>query len=522
MKHRSPAVAHALSAIALCVGLAFAVQVRAALPAAAKSGIAWQLASSEAEVERAFDLAKKSGKPLFLYWGAVWCPPCNQVKATLFSRADFVERSRAFVPVYVDGDRPGAQKVASRYRVSGYPTMILFKPDGTEVTRLPGEVDPQRYLLALNAGLDAQVPVKELVMRALARRQLTAEQWRLLAFYSWDTDEQQVLASAELPQRLAELAAAAPKDLASVRDRIAFKAIAARAQADKPGDARAADRQFIDRVLADPIASGELADLLAGYGERTVRWMASAGDDRKLLAAHWDIAIARLLEGGNLSRADQVDALDARVALWKMIDGGEKLNLERRQAVLKEIARIVSVTNDRYERQAVIPSAAHVLAEAGLVDDSDALLKAELPRAVAPYYHMLVLAGNAKRRGDTASALRWYEQAWRKSEGSATRIQWGTNYVGHLIELAPADTNRISRAATAVLGEIKSESFYGRSQRSLEKMAKRLGEWRSGDASRTAAVDKLKAQLTKTCAKLPSKDAARASCQKVFTSSAVA
>src|SRR3954470_1699923 len=109
--------------------------VAAATPAAG-SGIAWQYVSSDAEVDKAFDLGRRSGKPIFLYWGAVWCPPCNQVKATLFSRPDFIERSRTFVPVYVDGDKPGAQKVAARFKVTGYPTMVLFKPDGTEITRL--------------------------------------------------------------------------------------------------------------------------------------------------------------------------------------------------------------------------------------------------------------------------------------------------------------------------------------------------------------------------------------------------
>src|SRR5947209_6474674 len=136
----------------------------------AHSGIAWQVASSDAEVDRAFALARQEGKPVFLYWGAVWCPPCNQVKATLFSRPDFVERTRAFVPVYVDGDKPGAQKVAARFKVSGYPTMVVFKPDGSEITRLPGEVDPERYLLTLAAGLNAEVPVKELVKRGLAHQ----------------------------------------------------------------------------------------------------------------------------------------------------------------------------------------------------------------------------------------------------------------------------------------------------------------------------------------------------------------
>ena len=50
---------------------------------------------------------------MFLYWGAVWCPPCNQLKATLFNRADFIDRSKSFVAVNIDGDLPGAQKMAT-------------------------------------------------------------------------------------------------------------------------------------------------------------------------------------------------------------------------------------------------------------------------------------------------------------------------------------------------------------------------------------------------------------------------
>ncbi|MEO8526441.1 MAG: thioredoxin family protein, partial [Caldimonas sp.] len=69
----------------------------AAVPDHADTGIAWKQAASDADVDAAFAIARAETKPVFVYWGAKWCPPCNQVKATLFNRQDFIERSRAFV-----------------------------------------------------------------------------------------------------------------------------------------------------------------------------------------------------------------------------------------------------------------------------------------------------------------------------------------------------------------------------------------------------------------------------------------
>lgn len=488
--------------------------------ASAVSAIAWQVASSDAEVDKAFQLARRSDKPVFLYWGAVWCPPCNQVQATLFSRADFAERSRAFIPVYVDGDKPGAQKVAARFKVSGYPTMILFKPDGSEITRLPGEVDPERYLLTLTAGLNAQIPVKELVQRGLARQPLTPEQWRLLGFYSWDTDEQQVLKTSELPARLSELSAAVPADLPQVRDRLAFKALAARARAKPaPGKAQVdADRVFVDRLLTRADDAAAMGELLVYYAEPSVKYLAATPEQRSVLAAKWDAALEKAISTDKMSKGEQVDALDARVDLWKFMDRAEKLAPQRQQAVLREVARLISQTTDRYERQAVVPSAAHVLTSAGLIDDSDALLKAELPRAVAPYYHMLGLGSNAKKRGNAKAALDWYEQAWRKSEGPATRLQWGVTYVKEIADLAPNEVARMAAAAGAVISglEPRNETFYERNHRSLQRMAKKLGEWQGSDPARTRVVARMKYQLARTCARLPAKDPGRVNCESVF------
>src|SRR5213596_3055293 len=170
---------------------AFHLPAVAAAPDA-HAGIAWQVASTDADVDRAFALARQQGKPLFFYWGAIWCPPCNQVKATLFNRQDFIERSRFFVPVYIDGDSPSAQKLGARFNVSGYPTMILFTPDGREIVRLPGEADPEQYMRVLTMGMNGARPVKDTLAAALSggrgHAALSADDWRMLAYYSWITD----------------------------------------------------------------------------------------------------------------------------------------------------------------------------------------------------------------------------------------------------------------------------------------------------------------------------------------------
>ena len=169
----------------------------------------------------------------------------------------------------------------------------------------------------------------------------------------------------------------------------------------------------------------------------------------------------------------------------------------------------------------MISAAAETLAEAGLFADSDALLTAELARSHSPYYFMLGLADNAKKRGDKTAAVDWAEKAYDTAKGPATRLQWGSKYISLLVELTPLDAARIEKAAASVIGELEpsADTFYERNQRALQRVGTNLAKWNK-DNGHADAVHRLRADMAGVCAKVSPGDPARATCDSVLRAGA--
>jgi thioredoxin-related protein len=489
------------------------------------TNITWLTAAASADVDRAFIQARAEKKPVLLYWGATWCPPCNQLKATFFNRQDFAQAARGFVAVHVDGDRPGAQKLGSRFKVSGYPTVVLFSPTGDEITRLPGEADPERMMAVLQLGLSGGRAVKDVLADARAGRPLPAGAWRMLAFYSWDTDQGGLVAEADLPDLLAELARKAPPAEADLSTRLWLKAVAA---SDDGKGLKADDalRARVSAVLADPAATRRHADVLSNNAPEMLRALSADGSaDRAPLTAAFASALQRLERDPTLSRGDRVTALIGRIQLARLGQPKDAVKVEIPVGLITEVRAHVQRDDreitDGYERQAVITAGAYALAQAGLWADSDTLLQANLAKSHSPYYLMSQLGGNARKQGRTGDALRWYGEAFAKSEGPATRLQWGAGYLGALVDLAPQDTTRIEQTAAQLITEAGRDpgAFSGRSARVLARMGRKLTQW-GADGPRAAALQRLQGQLDGLCAQVAADE--RPACSAVLKPGAAA
>jgi len=434
--------------------------------AATPGQIAWRDGVADGGIDAAFAQAAADQRPLFLYWGAAWCPPCNRVKADIFARDDFAGRLRDLVPVYLDGDSPGAQALAARYQLRSYPTLLLFAPDGSEITRLPCELDGELFVAALVVALRCEFTAAQSLQAALSsERALGSDEWSLLAHYSWDTDEGQLLVARDLAATLTALAQACPQ--ADTAARLSLLAQAA--------SGRVADAGALLAIFTDARLTRANMDLLNNSGIALIK--AATEGRTELLAAL--SAAARAWSGDLwLGAPDRLSALRLQLRLSRLDAPAAGLSERLGQQVAEMVVETLAASSDPYERHTLVNTAVSALHDAGLPQQAEALLLAELPGSHSPYYFMLSLAAGAKRRGDTAGVLNWYAQAAASATGPATRLQWGTTYLASLIDLAPQDRARIDAAAAALLRDIAvtPDAFQQRNRTQLQRAAAKLAE----------------------------------------------
>jgi thioredoxin-like negative regulator of GroEL len=481
-----------------------------ALPA----GISWFTGS----IEAAFAESATTGRPVFLYWGAAWCPPCHQLKATVFSRKDFQQKSRLFIPVYLDGDEPGAQKWAETFGISGYPSVLILNADRSEILRISGGMDLTQYTTVLDAALENRRPVHD-VLASLAKPDAhgSADDCRRIAWQAWALEDASVAASRTRGRQLVAAGQACAASPADERARLAILAASnlARVAAAHEGALPIPLAAQVGDVLADEAAAARQLDALRELDASyflALRDVDAAGATTQL--RHYTAAMIAAADAPGFARADQLGAISSGLLASKALATDGKPQARLAALARTRIPRELATQDTPYVRSGIVTGAIEVLDALDDHEQAAAIARREIETAAAPHYFMSALADECESLGRVAEALLWHERAYREAHGAATRFQWGSYWLIALMRLAPDDTGRVQQAGLTVLAELDApDAIYRRSRIRLERIDTALRDWANAKPARAPVAAALRSRLRSICERLPSGDAALAACR---------
>jgi thiol-disulfide isomerase/thioredoxin len=474
------------------------------------SGIAWY----PGDVASAFKAAARDNKPVFLYWGARWCPPCQQLKSSVFLRSDFIAKTRQFVAVYLDGDDPGAQKWGETFHVLGYPTVVILRPDQREVTRLSGGMDLSLYADLLDVAQSDITPISEVLATLSASpAALTHVECQRLAYYGWELADYSAGERTKIGTALAAAAGSCPGATAVERARLTV--IATSLSMSENSVAR------VSAILAEPAIASALVDALEGLdADFFAKVLAQGPAASDSFRRNWERTMDGAANDPHRIDADQLYAVGTKLLVIKQFTAPARLPDALALDARGRVSAALAKKSDPYVRGGLVNAASYVYAQ--LDDDAaeGALLHSEVLTSKTPYYYMVDLGELEEKLGHKPEALAWFERAYRESQGTATRFQWGDMYLSALLRMAPADRQRIRQVAAAVIGDLDGPNrILARTRMHLEKLDGRLRQW-NAEHHYDADLREIRKRMLGVCAKLPGEDAGLTSCQKFLSGAA--
>jgi uncharacterized protein len=132
--------------------LAFVVASFAASPVLAADTVKWSSWGDDL-----FARASAEKRFVILDLEAVWCHWCHVMEKTTYADPEVAGLLESkYLPVRVDQD--ANPDLSSRYGDWGWPATIIFGPDGSEIAKIRGYIEPERMQALLKAVIDDPSP----------------------------------------------------------------------------------------------------------------------------------------------------------------------------------------------------------------------------------------------------------------------------------------------------------------------------------------------------------------------------
>lgn len=467
--------------------------------------------------EQAFARAKQNGSLVFLYWGAVWCPPCNELKAQVFNNPQFADLVKGFVPVYLDGDTADAQRLGETFAISGYPTILVLSPEKEELLRVGGSLDADEIERAL-AAVRARGETFQAALGRLDEKKPTEADCNLLAHAAWELLPEEQWPPKKIMASLAAAVDACPAKLVRERSLLASSLVGMAAVGRQDADAAAVIKEvqakvpgYFDIMFANADTAWAARAFVNNRAKDMAEWL--EGKKATPATSGWK---AKWLEAAKWIRERKEASVDTRLSSYvPMLEFEQHANPDKpvsdatRAALVAAVEQADKDAKTPYERHAVISGAAYLLREVGQADRAKAMLLAEAEKTDTPFYYYTSLASQEKALGHIDEARKWSRKARESASGRATRLQW----IAHDVQMNAKPTGPDERKYLLSLADefyslavSLDDGFVGRNRARAKQIRKALDELQGDDvkelfARHKAACEKLAATPKQACQK---------------------
>lgn len=468
--------------------------------------------------ELAFAQAKRDGTPVFLYWGAVWCPPCNELKAQVFNKPNFPDLVREFVPVYLDGDTPDAQRLGETFAISGYPTILILSPEKEELLRLGGSLDAEEVSRALAAVRSRGQTFRAALERVEAQKPTDAD-CSLLAHAAWELLPEEQWPPAKIMKSVAATIEVCPNNLERERALLASTLVgmAAVGQEDAAAKAIVDDvkkkiQTYFDMMFTNANTAWAARAFVNNRAGDVAQWL--EGKKPTPMATPWK---AKWVESTKWIREHKDASVDTRLSshvplleFEEHARADKPISEETKKIIVAAAEKADAEATSPYDRHAVVTGIAYLLRKVGYADRAKAMLLAEAEKTDTPFYYYSSLAAQEKALGHADEARKWSRKARESANGRATRLQWIAQDVQMNAKPANADERKYLLGLADefyALATTLDDGFLGRNKTRAGQIRKALDTLSDGNevkelyAKHKVACDKLSAAPKDACRK---------------------
>lgn len=102
-------------------------------------------------LKEAIAMVKEKGLDVYCNFSTSWCSPCKTMFAEVYCDAEVGEMmNKRFISLYIDAEAKEWVDVAKKYKLSGYPTIVILGNDGVEKYRIVGARSKEAFITEID------------------------------------------------------------------------------------------------------------------------------------------------------------------------------------------------------------------------------------------------------------------------------------------------------------------------------------------------------------------------------------